>query len=64
MKLDVKNDEEHTQKAAQDSHFEKLAGVGDNRWREQKRCGYSDKALAEGYVFEYGPIGKPTELFE
>ena len=64
VEFNVENDEEHAQKAAPDAHFEKLAGVCDNRRREQKRRGYGDKALTEGYVFEDGPIGKPTELFE
>ena len=64
VEFDMENNEEHAQKAAPDAHFEKLAGVCDNRRREQKRRGHGDKALAESYVFEYGPIGKPTELFE
>lgn len=64
VEFNVENDGEHTQKAAPDSHLQKLAGIGHDGWREQKRRGYGDKALAKGYVFEYGPIGKPTELFE
>mgnify|MGYP006955970785 CR=1 FL=1 len=63
-KFDMKDDEEHAEKAAPDSHLQKLAGVGHDGWREQKRRGYGDKTLAEGYVFEYGSIGKPTELLE
>lgn len=64
VEFNVENDEEHAQKATPDAHFEKLAGVGHDGCREQKRRGYGDKALTEGYVFEYGPIGKPTKLFE
>ena len=45
-KFDVENDEEYAQKATPDPHFEKLAGVSDNRRREQKRRGHGNQALA------------------
>lgn len=60
----MENDEEHAQKAAPDSHFEKLAGIGHNGRREQERRGHGDKALTKGHIFKDWPIGKPTELLE
>ena len=64
VEFDVENDEEDTEEATPDAHFQKLAGIGHNRLREQKRCGYGYKALAKGHIFENGPIGKPAELLE
>ncbi len=62
--FDVEDDEEHAEKASPDSHLQKLAGIGHDGCRKQKRRGYGEKALTEGYVFEYGPIRKSTELLE
>lgn len=64
MEFDVENDEEHTQEAAPDSHLQKLAGIGHDGGREQKRRGHGDKALAKGHIFKDGPIRKSTELLE
>jgi hypothetical protein len=63
-KFDMKDDEEHAEKAAPDSHFQKLAGVGHDRRREKKRFRDLDQFFAKGHIFEDGPIGKSTELLE
>lgn len=34
VEFNVENDEEHAQKATPDSHLQKLAGIGDDGWRE------------------------------
>ena len=60
----MENDEEHTQKAAPDAHFEKLAGVGHDGWREQKRRRYLCQTFTEGDIFQDPLIGKTAETLE
>ena len=62
--FDVKNNEEHAEKAAPDAHFEKLAGVSHDGRREEKGFRDLDQFFTKGHIFENRPIRKPTELLE
>jgi hypothetical protein len=60
----MKDDEEHAEKAAPDSHLQKLAGIGHDRRREKKGFRDLDQFFTKGHIFENGPIRKSTELLE
>ena len=64
VELDVQNDEEDTEKAVPVAHFQELTRIGHDGRREQEPCGHSYEALAQGHIFEDGPIGEPAELLE
>ena len=62
--LNVEDDEKHTEKAAQDSQFQKPTRIDDD-WRRKEEWGRdSDKFFAECDVFKDRLLGKPSESFE
>lgn len=64
MKLDVENDEQHSEEAPPNTHLHELARIGHNRRIEQERLGHFDEAFAEGHVLQNRLIGKPAQLLE
>ena len=64
VEFDMEDDEEHAEKAAPDSHLQKLAGIGHDRRREKKGFRDLDQFFTKGHIFENEPIRKSTELLE
>ena len=60
--FDVQDNQEHLQKAAPDAHFHELAGIGNDRGREQDRIGHPDDFFTEGHIFEDGLIGETRRV--
>jgi len=64
MKLDVQNDKQDTSETPPDPRLDELAGIGENRWREQDRACHAHELFAKAHVFQNRLIGKPTQLFK
>lgn len=60
----MENNEKDTSEASPDAHLDKLAGIGDDGRREQKRIGDLDQAFAEGHIFQERLMWKSAQLFE